>query len=494
MALSAERRAALIEKYNFRDLRLRSNRVRIPLSERAPRKVIHRTETPAQKAQKKLARKEKAHAVKQDLDEFYARNWAYARELAQKYGQTASHWYKTLMQNARVAKTKRKLNLYNVFQSLRLEQLNADIPEGQPHLKSNSREVQARLTSEWRAMSKEEQVEVTKERAAVLEARRESADVGRHNVHIAAFHDVRATLHHVTEQLDFLNKRTDVEFLLLSSRGDMTQYNRPMVWRSSTIMDGFCSNVLSVNTLDLVARMEAYTLAGIKGVKGTYNKELKELRQACSSLIYRQCQELVSPNPFPKMHYTDFDEYLTRRHRVRYVGWPLDAFKSPFLVTSLVELRVLHANLESGATKFVKLTEEEYAEWRESRTNRPAPPTCPPSSNGNNNAGTVDQPSSSPGADQQTPLDNAENNANASADAQSLSASATAAGPSAPTPPSSELPGGGAVDASRGTKRPLEMIFTADGVVTKKPRKQRSDKGKKRGPTKRRNTSTTTSA
>jgi hypothetical protein len=76
------------------------------------------------------------------------------------------------------------------------------------------------------------------------------------------------------------------------------------------------------------------------------------------------------------MIYKNFEDHITRKHGIVVEGWPLRMFDNPSAIGSHVELNVLLRAWETGATRFRKMTEDEYMSWMESRANLEAPSTA----------------------------------------------------------------------------------------------------------------------
>ena len=86
------------------------------------------------------------------------------------------------------------------------------------------------------------------------------------------------------------------------------------------------------------------------------------------------------------MIYKNFDEHITRKHGVIVEGWPLPLFNNPSAIGSQLELGVLIRAWQTGATRFRKMSEDEFMAWMESRspsqppfTATGVPPEIPPS-------------------------------------------------------------------------------------------------------------------
>jgi hypothetical protein len=162
----------------------------------------------------------------------------------------------------------------------------------------------------------------------------------------------------------------------------------------------------------------------------------------------------------PRMYYQNFDTNITAKYAVVIKNWPLSKFCSPGDVGSLNELEILYNAFESGATYFQHLTDNEFREWTASRVSQD-------SQQENNTFGSAGASKGKfffsrlfhflhcfwiPVASTSTPMP-----------PQSRYLQPNMA------PPQPTVP---AVTSLNGT--PV--------VITKKPRKARSDKGKARGP------------
>ena len=82
--------------------------------------------------------------------------------------------------------------------------------------------------------------------------------------------------------------------------------------------------------------------------------------------------------PVPRMYYTNFEHAITEKHHVVLEGWPLERFCSPSDIQSRTEISVLMKSLESGATRFRKLSTTEFEDWSEKRFNAKADSTTGP--------------------------------------------------------------------------------------------------------------------
>ncbi|KAK7689213.1 hypothetical protein QCA50_007904 [Cerrena zonata] len=117
-----------------------------------PRINVRRSLTFAERSLRKTAWDKARSDQKADLQAARDEIHSIAAMFAEKYGHCEEYWYSRIMQSERLAKTKRRINLWNVFLSLRLRQIN--LGQGTKK-KANDPDVLAQLTQEWLAMSQE---------------------------------------------------------------------------------------------------------------------------------------------------------------------------------------------------------------------------------------------------------------------------------------------------------------------------------------------------
>lgn len=164
----------------------------------------------------------------------------------------------------------------------------------------------------------------------------------------------------------------------------------------------------------------------------------------------------------PHMYYKNFDENITAKYGVVIDGWPLERFCNPSNIASRTEISVLRSSFESGTTRFRLLTQPELDTWSETQF-QAAVMTGPVAS-------TTPTPTSTP----QQPAEPHDENMNLGiSSANSVS-----------------VESGTSICDNVSDRLPLTASFinfgvtSTDGtptIISKKPRKERSDKGKKRG-------------
>ena len=207
----------------------------------------------------------------------------------------------------------------------------------------------------------------------------------------------------------------------------------------------------------------------------------------------------VAKSKISRMNYADFDKAITEKHGIVCEGWPLQKFCSPSDLKCKNEVQVLFNAWSQGSARFRLLSNKEWEEWSNAQFQRQLAVTTGPAAEHQEpgaelpvNEATiiVTEPSSTtPAIADGDPVTNSE--------VQPGPASEPSLQPEAACNPpvQSILPGD--PDALRSSKRARiseDMAFVNTGVTDRdgnavvipgrKPRKQRSDKGKPRGPRK----------
>lgn len=173
------------------------------------------------------------------------------------------------------------------------------------------------------------------------------------------------------------------------------------------------------------------------------------------------------------MVYTNFDDAITNNYGIVIERWPLKKFCCPGDLGTKDELSILYNSWNNGTTVFRRMPQDEFKVWKERRfqerlaiTNRDAVTTTEMSASG----GSISSPTTVPEQSTSNSLPNG---------APVMTTSHVSAPvPNHPAPNQDTIVG-------RPFTNFINTVTTADGsdiTIPKKPRKTRSDKGKKKGP------------
>ncbi len=161
--------------------------------------------------------------------------------------------------------------------------------------------------AEWQGMTPEERVTATEDAIEELKQQREMKKLSVQNVSINAFHDVRANLKVIEDQvsrntlpsiavnritqLDSLYARTGTEMLLFAVRSNFDHFPRPYTYSTSDRVEDFFSISFGRDVGDYAKSMEAFCLSGASGIYSSclnYSKLMVSHR--CSKeLCTRSC-------------------------------------------------------------------------------------------------------------------------------------------------------------------------------------------------------------
>ncbi|KAI9061962.1 hypothetical protein FKP32DRAFT_1574720, partial [Trametes sanguinea] len=268
------------------------------------------------------------------------------------------------MQQSRLRSKPRKISQWNAFVSQEMQKLNEGLDE--EHRKRISADLIKDLAARWKDMSPEEKSEAVGDGVEKLSERQETRQHGVHNVAINAFHDVRATLDSISQQLDYLNGRTGADILLVAVRCDPEQYNRPYVFYTNDRIPQFVASATGKKeTLHKFAmRMEAACIGGLDEVARSHHSDILQLKAQVRDLIETKLKQACTRGKIERMFYVNFDEHVTLKYGIVVEGWPFpDKFIAPGKFGSVAELRVLLAAWESGTAYFRSMTNSEWRQW-----------------------------------------------------------------------------------------------------------------------------------
>ncbi|KAI9063903.1 hypothetical protein FKP32DRAFT_1525835, partial [Trametes sanguinea] len=221
-----------------------------------------------------------------------------------------------------------------------------------------SSEVIKDIAERWRNMSQEERANAVGDGVEKLAERREGRKHGLHNVSIAAFNDVRATLSTIAQELDNLNGRTGTDILLVAVRSKPDQFNRPYVFYTSDRITQFISSATAQKeTINQFAmRIEAACIGGLEEVVHSHKDELQDLKNRTAKLIADKLKQACVRGQVRKMFYVNFEQHVTLHHGVVLEGWPAGIkFAAPGKFNSIPELQALYTAWDTGAARFRSL-------------------------------------------------------------------------------------------------------------------------------------------
>jgi len=285
---------------------------------------------------------------------------------------------------------------------------------------------------------------------------------------------------------------------------------------------------------DIAVRFEAYCVSGTKGqcpsqssaplysyflpgVVDNYVQSMLKLKSDTAALILDRLRKIfyliyyhrslplyiagtAANVNVPRMYYKNFDDNITAKYGVVCKGWPLAKFCSPADIGSRNEVEILYNAWKTDTTTFQRLTSDEWASWNDARFRNALEEM--------GNGATVSDGTDEPAGPHEV-IDSTTTTLHDTHDAPTTlglqlpiptqPGDTTATSSKRPVPPDDSNPSGSkkrkmAPLTDSAAINTLTSITGTPLTITKKPRKQHSDIGKKRGPRKSANTSRTDTA
>ncbi|KAK7451710.1 hypothetical protein VKT23_012389 [Stygiomarasmius scandens] len=356
-------------EHMLRAAQKKTTSARRPYRYRAKRTAIKLSNS--QKALRKKLREDSKKAYQDALKDAFARIVGIAEEMREQFGKHSVQWYvDEIMQTHRLQRKSREPTRFQAFVSLRMKEINANIPAGDPRKKAT--ECMPQLAKEWGEMSKEERISATEESVTELKDNKDNKHLASHNSSVSAFHDVRTTMEDVKLSLQCLNARTGAESVVICVCSNSAHFNPPEAYVTNEVVNDFYIAAFKQSASEIATRLEGYCISGIKGVARTYAQETAAMRSELTKTILEKLQEVggktSSGKPvITRMFYKNFDTHITARYAIKLVNWPLEKFCNPSELATRAEVKVLQNAWESGTTFFTKMSREEFKEWEESR-------------------------------------------------------------------------------------------------------------------------------
>ncbi|KAI0352967.1 hypothetical protein OH77DRAFT_1385253, partial [Trametes cingulata] len=217
-------------------------------------------------------------------------------------------------------------------------------------------------SKEWAALSPEEKAELSQKLVKDLDEVKEMRALSVQNVPLNVFHDARATLEVIFEELRRLHARTGLEVALVAGRSRKDQFFRPISFGTSARVYDFFPASMNHTIDDVACTFEAYCLSGVSGIIERSADVLLELQQKAASLIYEKLSHATN-RAAKKMFYVGFAEKITARYGMIIDHWPLPQFVAPATIRSRIALLTLINSWETGSTTFRRLSRDEYFAW-----------------------------------------------------------------------------------------------------------------------------------
>ncbi|KAF8120562.1 hypothetical protein EV363DRAFT_1459116 [Boletus edulis] len=319
---------------------------------------LQRAKVPLTKEARKVVsdrRRQVAACYQEDLDIAWVSIDKAIADIASTHHKSVQCVQKELHMGRSVLHTRRTVNAWNAWcakVSSEESSRNGKDVTGSEFLVN----VIQRRKSEYLALTNEEKRQLvetfTPIRNAKHTARRTSAR--------SRVNDITGTLKCIEDELNALRSCTGLESTLCAVRGSTDTAICPKYLETEGL-DGFMGAALRIDKHDFTARMEGYSIQGIRGAAHNHRERVVALRSELRNLILSELREITG-NGSIRMRYKDFWPKIVRRYKVDITGWPSDI---PFTdlsdgSRSLSDLESLLRKWKDGTIQWRKLTPEEY--------------------------------------------------------------------------------------------------------------------------------------
>ncbi|OJT09919.1 hypothetical protein TRAPUB_13600 [Trametes pubescens] len=296
-------------------------------------------------------------------------------------GHDANYYQHQILQQSRLSHKRRRTSTWNVFLREELRVRNSGekvaslcdarsstyvllaLPPGVPKYSSSNKEVVAEISAKWAAMTKEEKDNYTVDLVKDLDEVKEMKSLAVQNVPINVFHDVRANMSNIFEELRRLHARTGLEVAVIAVKTARDQHTTPMTFGTSKRVHDFFQLSLGNSMEDVSASFEAYALSGVSGLIDRSVDVIQGLQSRAAALILQKLGQITSYTAH-KMFYVGFDDHITSRFGVVLEGWPIPRFVALSTIRTHVELTTVLNAWENDVSRFRKLTKDEWESWK----------------------------------------------------------------------------------------------------------------------------------
>ncbi|KAI6002901.1 hypothetical protein EDD15DRAFT_2157242 [Pisolithus albus] len=312
----------------------------------------------------KLNQYDKAEKFKKDLDDAWQSLDKVTKTLASKHHKSVRHVQNDLHLGHMKFRSKHsKISAWNAFcwkKGRMMNQSNENVAGTTSTLLDLVRENRM----EYHELSAEDKNHLVEEFSEF----RESKAIGVRVSTKSKINDITHTLRAVENELHNLRSRTGVETMLYATRGTTDLPLRGVAFATEGVAD-FMGSVMGIDTQDLVSKLEGFAVQGIKGAAENHRQRVSNVRAAIRNIINSQLRD-VTGDPKAKMQWVQYFRNVVARYHVIIDGWPESV---PFanlssLSSSLPRLEVLLRKWEMGTTYWRALSDEEFEQLRQKRS------------------------------------------------------------------------------------------------------------------------------
>ncbi|KAJ6522109.1 hypothetical protein DFH09DRAFT_1424189 [Mycena vulgaris] len=335
-------------------------------SQRNPRKPIiparrRQTQSQASRASKELEaalRKERQMRLDDDIDAFYALRAQRITEIAQDHGKSEKA-IRAIISNTTQYKASRAPNLRNAIIHDRAVKAKeaGDHPKALTDLQMELEDAieDGDVETAAEKMSPEEKIRLIDQLTEWRELHRR----GARSTNKAAAMDGLQTANGVRDAILDLYERTGIRAFAVFSRGNPDDTALPHCVDSDDAL-AFFTQVLDMPEVDVLRKFEQWSCTLDNGPRE--RNDGSTMRKLIVQLVLDGLRKITKMKT-ATMSYEHYDVDIRQALKVEIAGWPIDIpMVSPGKITSVESLRALRDKLRSGAIHWVCMTKSQLTE------------------------------------------------------------------------------------------------------------------------------------
>ncbi|KAJ3558555.1 hypothetical protein NP233_g11488 [Leucocoprinus birnbaumii] len=287
----------------------------------------------------RVIREQKQNAFVADLEAFHEAQDNSIKVLASKYNRKFAYMSK-LLKHQSFYRRKRGANLWNAKVAFKAKELNEGKPPGERAAPSAIREA-VKNDPALANMTDEEKAALKKKFDDEQKKKKNGARINNK----AATLDYNHTVDNIENEMKALENRTGINAFGFFTRGHVNDTMQPAWVASSPGCMSFLPETMQTTAGEMGRHFElwACTKTDTKA-----RNELGRLQSECSEMIVQRLREITNRRN-AMMSYQYYETDIQARYDVELKGWPeMIEFRAPGKITTMYEIRTLHAALCSG--------------------------------------------------------------------------------------------------------------------------------------------------
>ncbi|KAK1234284.1 hypothetical protein PQX77_002517, partial [Marasmius sp. AFHP31] len=346
-----------------------------------PRKRRPRPKAPPIPQALKIIHRQKAQATRKAINDIVTKWEQDTRQLAEqmagKYGRKVQYFLDLLFRGGvRLSKQQQRTNYFNTFKSVKAHDLcNKGITK-------TLLEITKEYKPEYERMSKPERLNIVKRYHEL----KESEKKGHNPTAKARAQNVTMSIDAIIRILEALSLQVGIDAFVCIVRNRTEDFIEPQWYFSNAAIEKYLSLItwsVPFNVREVGLKLQVFSIAGCDVMK-LFMTDKEHVATLSSEIVDLVKEKLDSAAGWvvPHMFYQGFAQQITWNHGVVAANWPVPAFENPSKSTKDIwQLTAIRNTIRNDTEYpiFRKMSDSEWAEWKELYCQAPAAATGPSS-------------------------------------------------------------------------------------------------------------------